>query len=193
MTTTLTIEKFTELTSVADLVRAAQGGDHDAFSMLVGRYERAVFATAIKRLKNYTDAQELSQEVFVRAFQKIGQLRTPEAFGGWLRQITDRMAINLIVRRRPDRPTEPETLEATCVSEDSPLDTILAAERRLQVREGLERLRDLDRLTLEAFYVDGETLIEMARRFDAPVGTIKRRLHVARKRLAKEVEEVVAL
>ena len=50
-----------------------------------------------------------------------------------------------------------------------------------------------DRETLVAFYVDGRSLLEMSDDFDAPVGTIKRRLHVARKRLAKEVEELVAV
>ncbi len=51
--------------------------------------------------------------------------------------------------------------------------------------------RDLDRETLTAFYIRGQSLIEMSDHFDAPVGTIKRRLHVARKRLSKEVEELM--
>jgi RNA polymerase sigma-70 factor (ECF subfamily) len=46
----------------------------------------------------------------------------------------------------------------------------------------------MDRETLEAFYFEGSSLLEMSRKFDTPVGTIKRRLHVARKRLAKELE-----
>ena len=66
-------------------------------------------------------------------------------------------------------------------------------ERREEVRAGLERLGEMDRDTLKAFYVDGQSLIQMAEAFDAPIGAIKRRLHVARKRLAKEVEEVVAV
>ena len=56
------------------------------------------------------------------------------------------------------------------------------------MRDGLGRLKELDRETLEAFYVRGHSLLEMADEFDAPLGTIKRRLHVARKRMAKEVE-----
>ena len=53
-----------------------------------------------------------------------------------------------------------------------------------------DRVRELDRETLVAFYVDGDSLLEMSDRFDSPVGTIKRRLHVARKRLAKQLEEL---
>ena len=65
------------------------------------------------------------------------------------------------------------------------------AERDAQLNEGLENLRELDRETLKAFYVDGQSLNEMSDEFDAPLGTIKRRLHVARKRLAREVAELV--
>ena len=65
------------------------------------------------------------------------------------------------------------------------------SERRSQVRAGLGRLGELDRDTLVAFYVQGQSLVEMSQEFRSPVGTIKRRLHVARKRLAKELEEFV--
>ncbi|MEM6655631.1 MAG: sigma factor-like helix-turn-helix DNA-binding protein, partial [Planctomycetota bacterium] len=84
-------------------------------------------------------------------------------------------------------------LESTCVEERTPLDSALAGERAVQVRVGLGRLRDLDRTTLEAFYVRGESLAEMSVAFEAPVGTIKRRLHVARKRLAAELETLAAV
>jgi RNA polymerase sigma-70 factor (ECF subfamily) len=176
--------------TVAELVRAAQAGNRDAFGQLVVRFERAVFAAALRRLRSYSEAQELCQEVFVQAFEKIHQLRVPECFAGWLRSITSRMAINRAVRRAPVVATEPETLANRCVEPSTPLGNMLAAERRGQVRAGLARLRELDRKTLEAFYVQGRSLIEMSDEFRAPIGTIKRRLHVARKRLAKEVEEL---
>jgi RNA polymerase sigma-70 factor (ECF subfamily) len=69
----------------------------------------------------------------------------------------------------------------------------LATERVAQVHSGLSRLGEMDRDTLEAFYLRGQSLIEMSDRFDAPVGTIKRRLHVARKRLAAELETLQAI
>jgi len=176
--------------TVAQLVRAAQAGDREAFGQLVVRFEHAVFAAALRRLRNYSEAQELCQEVFVQAFQKLDQLRVPECFAGWLRSITNRMTINRAVRRPPAVATEPDALAARCVEQRTPLTDALSAERRGQVRAGLARLRDLDRETLEAFYVRGCSLIEMSDEFDAPVGTIKRRLHVARKRLAKQVEDL---
>lgn len=189
----ITIDIDTEKLRVTQLVVAAQAGDRSAFGELFERYEKHVFAVALRRMGDYTEAQELVQEVFIQAMLKIDQLRTPEAFGGWLRQITTRMAINRAVRRGPDFATSPEYLDATCVEEDSPLDSVIDDERDARLQAGLDRLRELDRDTLVAFYVDGRSLIEMSDDFDAPVGTIKRRLHVARKRLAKEVEELVAV
>ena len=188
---TLTFD--TDKLHIIELVRAAQAGDREAFGELFQRYERHVFAVALRRLGDYSEAEELCQDVFIQAMQKIHQLREPEAFGGWLRSITHRMAINRIVRRAPDLPTEPETLANTCMVSDSPLEAAIDHERDAQLRDGLEQLRELDRQTLEAFYVKGRSLLEMSDEFDAPVGTIKRRLHVARKRLAKQVGDLVAV
>ena len=187
------IEKINEIQSTADLVRAAQSGNSEAFGQLFERFQPTVLAIAMRRLGNMSEAQELTQDVFIQAMQKLGQLRTPEAFIGWLRQITVRMAINRAVRRGPSVAVEPEMLEATLIGEESPLDKALAFERKEQIQEGLERLREMDRETLKAFYVQGQSLIQMADQFDAPIGTIKRRLHVARKRLAKEVEEMASV
>jgi RNA polymerase sigma-70 factor (ECF subfamily) len=175
-------------TQVMQLVRAAQAGDRLAFGQLVERYERAVYNTALRRLGNHAEAQELVQEVFVQALRKLPQLREPAAFGGWLRAITTRMAINRATRGGQVTAAEPEMLEATCVETETPLTRALARERKGQVRAGLGRLGALDRATLVAFYVKGQSLLEMSDTFDSPVGTIKRRLHVARKRLAKELE-----
>ena len=177
-----------------DLVRAAQDGDRDAFGELVGRFEGMVQAVALRRLGNYAEAAELSQEVLIRAMDRLHQLSEPRAFGSWLKSITVRMAINRQVRRRRTVDTEPSTLEATCIDERrSPVDAALTAERAEQVRDGLARLGELDRNTLVAFYVRGQSLVEMSDSFHAPVGTIKRRLHVARKRLAAELGDVLAV
>lgn len=175
---------------VVDLVRAAQRGDRDAFGELVTRFEATVYAAAFARLRNHAEAQELSQEVFLRAMEKLHQLKVPEAFAGWLRSITVRMAINRATRRAPVIAAEPETLEATGARGTTPLDDALAGERRSHVRSGLRRLGTLDRETLTAFYFRGRSLREMSDDFDSPVGTIKRRLHVARRRLAKELEAI---
>ncbi|MCA9169242.1 MAG: sigma-70 family RNA polymerase sigma factor [Planctomycetales bacterium] len=177
-------------TTVVQLVLAAQAGDRSAMGDLFVRYKPHVLAVAMRRLRDEAEAQELCQEVFVQVLQKLPQLRQPECFVGWLTSITKRMAINKAVRRPPTLATEPQTLEATCIDRYDPESIVEASERAACVHDGLGRLKEMDRATLVAFYVRGQSLLEMSRAFQAPIGTIKRRLFEARKRLAKEVESL---
>jgi RNA polymerase sigma-70 factor, ECF subfamily len=177
-----------ETASTAELVVAAQDGDNDSFGALVSRFERMVLAVCWQRLRNHAEAQEAAQEVFIKALEKIGQLQTPAAFPGWLRSIAVRQSINRSTRRPPAIAVEPHALEGFDGEAEAPLSSLLKRERISQLHEGLDRLATLDRSTLVAFYLHGQSLIEMSDEFEAPVGTIKRRLHVARKRLAKELE-----
>lgn len=180
-------------TTIADLVSQAQLGDRDAMDQLYCRFQQHVLSIAYKRLGNWDEAQELSQDVFIQAFRRLDQLQVPEAFGGWLRQIVHRMAINRVTRRPKPTAVDHEILEATVTCQSDPLDAVLSGEQKMQVHQGLGRLGDLDRQTLVAFYLDGQSLNQMSDAFDAPIGTIKRRLHVARKRLAKECEMLQAV
>ena len=181
------------LTSVVDLVVRAQDSDRSAQEQLYCRFQQHVLSIAYKRLGNWDEAQELSQDVFIQAFRRLSQLQVPEAFGGWLRQIVHRMAINRVTRRPKPMSMDHEILEATVTCHSDPLDAVLSGEQKLQVHQGLSRLGDLDRKTLVAFYLDGQSLNQMSDSFEAPIGTIKRRLHVARKRLAKECELMQAI
>jgi len=180
--------KQEERAYIASLVRAARDGDREAFGELAVRYEGTVYAIAYRRLGNHAEAQELCQEVFVQALERLYQLKAVEAFGSWLKQIAVNMSINRGMRRDRSVSSDPEVMQAVCLDSRTPYAQALANERRQQVDAGLKRLGDLDRLTLEAFYLKGQSLLEMSDAFQSPVGTIKRRLHVARKRLAKQLE-----
>ena len=70
------INTYTQILTTADLVRAAQAGDRDAFGELFERFQPTVYAIAMRRLRDHADAQELCQDVFVQAMLKIEQLRT---------------------------------------------------------------------------------------------------------------------
>jgi len=182
------------LATTSELVLAAQDGDNEAFGELVTRFERMVQAVCFQRLRDHAEAQEAAQEVFIKALRKLDQLKEPAAFAGWLRAIAVRQAINRSVRRQPAISVEPHSLESIgAEGGEGPLGSLLARERFDQLHEGLDRLATLDRSTLVAFYIEGQSLIEMSDEFAAPVGTIKRRLHVARKRLAKELEYLQAV
>ena len=171
-------------TTQTQLVRAAQHGDREAFGRLFEQFQRVVCAIAFRRLGNHAEAQEVCQEVFIQAMRKIGQLRDPRCFAGWLRSMASRMSLNRAIRGRQMQ-SVPETYEVPSTADETPLGDMLQRESRAQVHTGLNRLSTLDRATLVAFYFDGRSLNEMSNEFRTPVGTIKRRLHVARKRLAR--------
>ena len=133
-----------------------------------------------------SDALELTQEVFLHVLRRIGQLREPERFAGWLRQVAVRMAINRATRR-----VAPPSVEIGCPRRglsqpgDEPLDQLISRERAERLWEALGRLKSLDREALDAFYIRGHSLIEIAEELGVPLGTVKRRLHTARKRLKR--------
>ncbi|MAG93649.1 MAG: RNA polymerase subunit sigma [Planctomycetaceae bacterium] len=170
-----------------EFVTLARDGDRGAFGELVREFESMVFAIVLRRLRNRSEAREVTQDVFVQAMRKLRQLREPERFVGWLRQIAVRMSINRAVRRPNETVRSPETFNTANTDPDTPLDSLLRVERIEQVWGGLNRLRDLDRETLISFYIDGHSLKEMSSQFASPVGTIKRRLHMARNRLRDEL------
>ena len=179
-------------TDVADLVRRAQRGDRDAFGRLVEKFQRTVHAICLRRVSNPSEALELTQEVFLHVMRRIDQLREPERFAGWLRQVAVRMAINRMTRQVAPASVETNVLEGAGETHDDPLDSLIARERAQHLWEALARIKSIDREVLVAFYIQGESLIEIADRLDAPIGTIKRRLHTARKRLKAELESCVS-
>jgi RNA polymerase sigma-70 factor (ECF subfamily) len=173
---------------ITNLVQRARAGDRAAYGELVERFRPTVYAVALSRLRNPAEAEELAQEVFLHGMKKLGQLRDVHCFAGWLRQITVRMAINRLTRRGPVQGVESEVLAQAKAAETAPLDEMIRAEQRSELYRGLERLKPVDRATLMAFYIHGRSLKQMSREFETPIGTIKRRLHVARNRLRRQLE-----
>src|SRR5260221_8026034 len=170
---------------ITRIVERARAGDRSAYGELVERFQPTVYALALSRLRNPTEAQELVQEVFIHAMTKLAQLRDPHCFAGWLRQITEPMAINRLTRRGPVHGAEPVVLESLESTEADPLDNLVRGEQKAKLWAGLERLKAVDRATLEAFYIHGRSLKQMSRDFETPVGTLKRRLPSARYRLTE--------
>ncbi|MFN4260294.1 MAG: RNA polymerase sigma factor [Gemmataceae bacterium] len=180
------------LNDITTLVLKAQAGDRAAYGELVRRFEPSVYAVALARLRRPGEAQELTQEVFVHGMTKLGQLRDPHCFAGWLRQITVRMAINHQTRRGPLAGAKPDFLDNVQATTAGPLEEMIRSEQRTSLRAGLAKLKPLDRATLEAFYLRGQSLKQMSREFETPIGTIKRRLHIARQRLRRQLEGMPA-
>lgn len=173
---------------VERLVRLAQAGDRNAFGELFERFRGRVLALARQRHRDPLEAEELLQEVFLHALRKLSQLREPACFGAWLRRITVRVSINRAVRRSPIPSTDPDILAAVTADDTaSPHDDAVQAEQRRNIHSAVARLRPLDRQALVAFYLKGKPLAQIAGELDVPLGTVKRRLHTARKRLKESL------
>lgn len=173
----------------AELVTLAQEGDRRAFGELIEHFQPTVYALCRSRLGNASEAAELTQEVFLHVMRRIGQLREPERFAGWLKQVTVRMAINRATRRVPPPSLDRELLEGTAGPRDEPIEQLIGRERSRLLWEGLARLNPMDRDTLVAFYIHGLSIVEVSEEHRVPIGTVKRRLHTARKRLRELLRE----
>src|SRR6516165_5301701 len=110
---------------ITNVVERARDGDRSAYGELVERFQPTVYALALARLHNPNEAQELVQEVFIHAMTKLSQLRDPHCFAGWLRQITERMAINRLTRRGRLSGAQAEVLDNVQASDNSPLENLL--------------------------------------------------------------------
>ena len=194
MTTTqsLVIDS-TRKRTLAELVSAAQKGCRKAFGELFEQFYPSVYAVTLKYSRNQHTAEEISQDVFIQAMERIGQLKQPECFGAWLRAIARRMTINQQTRNRSCLSLVPELLSEDLSETILPGEAVLEKERAEVVRQGLNQLGAMDRNTLIAFYLRHQSLATMSDEFEAPLGTIKRRLHVARRRLANEIDPLMAV
>lgn len=174
----------------AQLVRQARRGDQAAFETLTRRYQGMVYGYAYHQLGRFADAQDVTQEVFLAAYQTLDGLRQPDRFAGWLRGI----AVNHCRRHRRAQVVWTADSADLALWKDRRPDPEEALEEKEQGRR-LERLlgalTEKNRLVVTLFYLEEMSYEEIGRFLGVPVSTVKGRLHKARKRLEKEVMEMV--
>ena len=168
------------------LLRAAQGGDQAAFTELVRRYQRAVYRVAYALTRNASDADDLAQETFVRAYQAIGRFRVGEPLFPWLARIATNQAITLFRRRkrRPETPIEP-LIEAgrQWGVEDDPARAVEEDERTRHLKDAFAGLKPEHQVVLALRVVEEQSYEEIAATLNVPVGTVMSRLSRARAEL----------
>lgn len=168
-----------------DLVRAAQAGDLQAFEQLYRENVRRVYAVCYRFAGNATHAEELTQDVFVRAWQKLGSFRGDSALSTWLHP----MAVNVAYsdrrsqRRREARVTTTDDLTPfDAGSDDAPAGLGVDLER------ALERLPDGARRVFVLHDVEGYKHEEIAAMTGTAAGTSKAQLHRARRLLREALQ-----
>ena len=153
-------------TEIARLVRAAQAGDHAAFTQLYRQFSRMVHGIALSRVDR-SDVEDVVQDVFVMAFERLTDLREPAAFGGWLATMARRRAVDEY--RRVPR-TEP-LVDDVAASGDSDPTTPLA------ILNAVRSLPDAYRETLVLRLVEGMTGAEISARTGLTAGSVRVNLH----------------
>jgi RNA polymerase sigma-70 factor (ECF subfamily) len=167
----------------ASLVQAAQSGDQAAFAEIVRHFQRAVYRVAYALTRNASDADDLAQETFLRAYQAIGRFRVGEPLYPWLSRITVNLAYSLHRRRkrRPETSIEPLVeVGRQWASGDDPAEHAAQAERRDRLVAAFGRLSPEHQAVLALRVVEDLSYDEIARTLGVPVGTVMSRLSRAR-------------
>lgn len=179
----------------AELVAAAQRGDQEAFTGIVRRYQRTVYGIAYGLTRNASDADDLAQETFLRAYQAIGRFRVGEPLRPWLSRITVNLAYSLFRsrKRKPETSLEP-LVEAgrQWAGDDDPARNTVDRERVEHLQAAFDALSEDHRAIMVLRIVDGLSYDEIARTLEIPVGTVMSRLSRARADLKARVESMRA-
>jgi RNA polymerase sigma factor (sigma-70 family) len=170
------------------LVAAALSEGPEAFAPIVTRYQHAVFGIALARVRDFHDAEDISQAVFVDAFLQLDRLQDPNRLGPWLRTMAINKSIDRIRRRRDSVDVEQIANDPRHAQMPNELQT---SELRDQVMEAVGRLAPAQRETITLFYLSGYSIEEIGRIQGAPMGTVKARLHHGRRSLKREMMEML--
>lgn len=166
-----------------DLVRRAQRGELAAFEELVERHREVVFRVAA-RVVGPDEAEDVSQDAFLRAFHRLDRFRGEGVFRSWLLQIAHNAALTAIGRRRPEPIEEIEGLEPEPgEAERSPASRLESSERRARLEAKIRLLRPEHRSVLVLRDVEGLSYEEIGEVTEMPLGSVKGRLHRAREEM----------
>lgn len=167
------------------LVARLRAGDQRAFEELVDRYQHLVFAIVARSVPDRADAEDLSQEVFVRVHRGLPYFRGDARLSTWIYRI----ALNVCTEAR-QRAREHRPLDATMVAEPASRDRAFSDfELRDRLEKALAQLPPRYRVLVAAHYLDGVRYDDLAEAFELPMGTVKTYLHRARRELRRLLQE----
>jgi RNA polymerase sigma-70 factor (ECF subfamily) len=181
------------------LVQRVQKGDKTAFDLLVRKYQHKVVKLVTRYLRDPADAEDVTQEAFIKAYRAIPQFRGDSAFYTWLYRIAINTAKNAIVSR--DRSPVDFALDLQSVEESSSMQMRLAdaetpesllqtEEIRVTVNQAIEALPEDLRTAIVLRELEGLSYEDIAQSMDCPVGTVRSRIFRAREAIDKRLSEV---
>jgi RNA polymerase sigma-70 factor (ECF subfamily) len=175
--------------SDTELVARARQGDEAAFEQLVLRHQRYVFNLAYRVLGDYTEAEDMTQEAFVRVWRGLSGFRGQARFTTWLYRIVHNLCLNRLPGlQRELLQTEP--LEEVLADPGlSPADLFAVREQMAFLHAQMDRLPEKYRLVLTLRYLQHLSYDEIAAALEMPMGTVKTHIHRARRLLRERLSQ----
>jgi len=168
-----------------DIIQQVLKGDRSFFSLLVERHKSMVFAVCFRILNNQEDAEEIAQDVFVKAFQKLGSFRGDATFKTWIYRI----AFTTAISRKRMKQAYTSDIDSVKLPHEhielakNGLSELNHNDRQKFLQIALEKLKEEDRLLLTFYYFEEQTTEEIADITGLSVSNVKVRLHRSRKKL----------
>lgn len=180
----------------AQLVNQFLTGNEGAFTLLVKKYQKSVHALAWRKVGDFHVAEELTQDTFLKVYQKLATLKNPNQFAGWLYVIANRICIDWHRKRKPPmealETTSGEEIEASSYRQYEEEQRMEASveHRRRRIRSILEKLPESERTVVILHYLGEMTYKAISEFLGVSPNTVKSRLQRARNRL-KQVDDIV--
>jgi RNA polymerase sigma-70 factor (ECF subfamily) len=182
-----------------ELVKRAQRGERGAFDLLVLRYQHKVVKLVARLLRDQTEAEDVAQEAFVKAYRALGSFRGDSAFYTWLYRIAINTVKNHLVaqgRRPPSDDVEAEVAEQMDMGgrlreHATPERELLTDEIARTVQAALDDLPDDLRTAIVLREIEGMSYEEIADAMECPIGTVRSRIFRAREAIDKRLRPLL--
>jgi RNA polymerase sigma-70 factor (ECF subfamily) len=174
-----------------ELISKVLSGDQQAYAGLVNRYQNYVFTLALRFTKNREDAEEVSQDIFIKAYRALADFRGASKFSTWLYTIVNTTCITFLRKKRLEvHSLDNEKVFELADSQDSGMRANLVEQksRLAMVNNAIKMLSIDDAEVITLFYKGEQTLEEIAQILGIEANTVKVRLHRARTRLKEKME-----
>jgi RNA polymerase sigma factor (sigma-70 family) len=174
-----------------ELISKVLSGDQQAYAGLVNRYQNYVFTLALRFTKNREDAEEVSQDIFIKAYRALADFRGASKFSTWLYTIVNTTCITFLRKKRLEvHSLDNETVFEVADNQDSGMRANLVEQksRLAMVNNAIKMLSTDDAEVITLFYKGEQTLEEIAQILGIEANTVKVRLHRARTRLKEKME-----
>lgn len=174
-----------------EIIQQVLGGNQQVFSQLVSRYQNYVFTLALRMLKTREDAEEVAQDVFVKAYRALADFKGASRFSTWLYSIVNTTCLSFMRKRKLDlRSLDDERVFEAADQQPAsvPANSLELKSRNKMVNAAIAMLSTDDAEIISLFYQAEQSLDEIGRVLNIEPNTAKLRLHRARGRLKEKIQ-----